>query len=105
MKASVSDAGCLIDGHWGQYATARMIVVATDYGYSDAEVIDIATRHLAAMGPSTAPAIADDEYAALAELSDEAEAWLNENAAPEGYEFGWYDGEFFFQSVDWFNGL
>jgi hypothetical protein len=32
-------------------------------------------------------------------LSDEAEEWMNDNIAPEGFAFGWHDGEWFLWSI------
>ena len=95
VKATAADAGCYVDGHWGQYAVAHMIERATEFGWSDDELEDIAARHIASIGPSTSEPITDDEHEALSDASDEVEAWLNEHAAPEGYSFGWSDGEFF----------
>lgn len=34
------------------------------------------------------------------ELVDQTEEWLNEHIAPEGYAFGWHDGEFFLWTTD-----
>jgi hypothetical protein len=31
-------------------------------------------------------------------LGDDAENWMNDNVAPEGFSFGWEDGEFFLLS-------
>ncbi len=93
-RASETDAGCWVDGHWGQYGLARMVSIAEDCGYDDDEVIDIATRHLASIGPSTSEPITDDEHEILRDAADEVEQWLNDNVAPDGYYFGWYDGEF-----------
>ena len=95
IKATPEDAGCYVDGHWGQYATAHMIERATEFGFNDEEVEDIAARHLASIGPSDAPGITDDEYEVLNDGADEAEEWLNANVAPEGYSFGWWEGEFY----------
>lgn len=33
-------------------------------------------------------------------LADDAEDFLN-TIAPEGYSFGWHDGEFFMQTTEW----
>jgi hypothetical protein len=30
----------------------------------------------------------------IQDASERAEVWLNENAAPAGYWFGWHDGDF-----------
>jgi hypothetical protein len=101
IKATPADAGCWIDGHWGQYGVSRMVDIATDYGYSDTEVIDLASRKMASMGPSTAPGLTDDDEESLSDAADSAESWLNDNVAPEGFSFGWFDGEFFLQSAAW----
>lgn len=95
IKASPADAGCYVDGRWGQYGTAHMIERAQEFGYSESEVIELAARHLASMGPSTSEGLTTDEYWLLADLGNNVEAWLNENVAPEGYSFGWYEGEFY----------
>ena len=94
-KATKDMGGCWIDGHWGQYGPARLIELAAEHGYADAEAIDLATRHLASIGPSDAPGLDDDEAEALFYASDAAEEWLNSFAAPDGFSFGWHDGEFF----------
>ncbi len=100
QRANANDAGCWIDGHWGQYGIARMVDIAEDYGYADAEVIDIASRHLASCGSSSAPNISDDEHESLSWAADDVEQWLTENVAPEGYSFGWHEGEFFLWSTE-----
>jgi hypothetical protein len=97
-KATPADAGCYVDGHWGQYAVAHMVNRAEEYGYAEAEVIDLADRHIASMGPSDAPGLTDDEHEALSDASDSVEQWLNDNVAPDGYSFGWHDGEFYLWS-------
>ena len=97
-KAKPVDAGCWVDGHWGQYGGAQVIEIARDRGWEDAEAIDLAARHLASMGPSTEPGLTVDEHEMLTSAADDAEEWLNEHVAPEGYAFGWHDGEFFLWS-------
>jgi hypothetical protein len=101
IKAIPADAGCYVDGHWGQYGTAHMVMRATEFGYADAEVIDLAARHLDNMGPSDAEGLTDDEYWTLVDASDEVENWLNDNVAPQGHSFGWYEGEFYLGSEQW----
>lgn len=101
VKATPEDAGCYVTGWWGQYGTAHMIMRAIEFGYDDAEVIDLASRNLAEMAPVTAKifgdpvGITDDEHEVLDYAADEAELWLNDNVAPDGYVFGWVDGEFY----------
>lgn len=101
-RATPADAGCWVEGWWGQYGVAHLAEKAEAWGYADAEVIDLATRHLATMGPNTAnsPELTDNEHEALSDASDEVENWLNDHVAPEGYSFGWWEGEFFLWSVE-----
>lgn len=93
----------MIDGHWGQYGIARMIQLAGQLGYSDATVLDLASRKLATMMPSNAPELSDGDEDALYWAEMTVTDWLNENVAQSDHLFGWHDGEFFYQSVDWFN--
>lgn len=95
VKATPEDAGCYVDGHWGQFAVAHMIQRAEEFGYENSVVTDLAARHLASIGPSDEPGITDDEHEILSDASDDAENWLNENVAPEGHSFGWFEGEFY----------
>jgi hypothetical protein len=102
-KALPADAGCYVDGHWGQYAVAHMVARATEFGYANAEVIDLADHKLATMYPTNGPELSLDDEEWLSEASDEVENWLNDNVAPEGYSFGWYEGEFYLQSQQWWD--
>lgn len=102
-KADTTDVGCLVDGHWGQYGVAKMIQIAADYGYADAWAQELAAQKLATMGPSTAEPLSDDDEEKLSDAADAAESWLNDYVAADDYCFGWHDGEFFYQSVDWFD--
>lgn len=99
IKAHSADAGCWIDGHWGQYGIARMVEMARGHGYSDAEVCDLASRHIRTMGGSDAPELTTDEHEALGFAADAVEAWLNQFVAPDGYGFEWDDGEFFLREL------
>ena len=58
---------------------------------------------LGEMDYETTEYLTDDEYAWLSDAGDEVETWLNDNVAPEDHLFGWFDGEFFLQSIDWWN--
>ena len=101
-QATPADAGCWIDGHWGQYGIARLVEIAEGMGYNDAEMIDYASRHLASMARSNTFGITDDEHEALTDSCDDVEVWMNDHLAPEGFAFGWHDGEFFLWSdEDW----
>lgn len=99
---TVIETGCYVDGHWGHYAGAHMIMRATEFGYSDEQAIELAQRRLNEMFPHDGPGLDDDEYEVFSDCIDDAEAWLNDHAAPEGYSFGWFDGEFYLWSnEDW----
>lgn len=97
--APTHETGCYIDGHWGQYGTARIIEIAADFGWVDEEASTLAAKHLASMGPSTSPDLTDDEYDRLIDAADDAEAWLNDNAADDEHYWGWDDGELFYRHV------
>ena len=99
---SADNAGCWIDGHWGQYGIARMIQIASEFGFVDSasnppfatlDCVDIALRHL-----SPGSDVDWLELENMEQAADDVENWLNENIAPEGFSFGWYDGEFFLWS-------
>jgi hypothetical protein len=89
-----------VDGHWGQYALARAVQVAAEFGWEDDEASDLARRHLAAMGPSTEPPLDVDEFERLVDCADDAESWLNEQRPLEGHAWSWNDGEFGLYSLD-----
>lgn len=96
---TADDAGCWIDGHWGQYAVGRLVEIAVAYGFSDLDAADLATRHLASISPSDAVGLTDDEHERLVDAADDAEAFLN-TLVPDGFWFGWDDGEFLLVSED-----
>jgi hypothetical protein len=79
---------------------AHLVQRAEELGYADAEVISLADRHMNdhAYGGSGAEPLSTDEYWTLVEAASEVEDWLNDNVAPEGYSFGWHEGEFFLWS-------
>ncbi|MBU6430091.1 MAG: hypothetical protein KGR26_13835, partial [Cyanobacteria bacterium REEB65] len=92
-RISAAETGCWIDGHWGQYGTARLVDIAQSYGYQDGEDCAIAGRILASMGP--APDITQPgDWDCITDAADRAEEYLN-SLAPDGYCFSWEDGEFF----------
>lgn len=80
------DAGCWIDGHWGHYASAKLILIASAYGWQD-PTVPLAEQYMNAE-------ITDEEYDELFYGSDAALDYLD-TLAPPHYSFGWYDGELF----------
>lgn len=98
-KLSPADAGCWVDGHWGQYAVARMTQIAGQGGYDSQRILDLADRHLASQTTGDT-GLTPDESEELMDASDSAEQWMNEHLAPEGYLFSWEDGEFWLLSQE-----
>ena len=104
MTKSQIVPGCYVGGSWGQYATARMIQIASEsWGYDDHGVTLLAQRKLDSMMPSRNIELTEDEEQELSDHDDDVVNWLNENVASEGHSFGWYDGEFFYQSQEWWD--
>lgn len=101
VKFNPEDAGCLIDGHWGQYGVARMVQIANSHGYEGWSVVSLADQKLLSMSPSEHEPLSDTQEEFLSGAADEVEMWMNENLAPEGYSFYWEDGEFGLWSNDY----
>ena len=109
-KPDANDMGCWIDGHWGQYGVARMVDIADGYGFGDPAsplsthetivISHLARWHMAAMMPSSSLELNEEQWEWLMDAADMVEQWLNENVAPEGFSFGWHDGEFFLWSTE-----
>lgn len=84
-QLTAEDAGCWVDGHWGWRGSMRVVSIAHDFGWQ---------------AYTAAPLDEEDEF--IYEIADEAEQWMNDEVAPEGYSFGWHDGEWFLWShQDW----
>ena len=95
--------GCWLEGHRGWTASGALVEIAESHGMPlDADDRAIVTAYLdsaASVTLSTGEALDSDGIASAVidqgELADKAEAWLNENVAPDGWAFGWIDGEFY----------
>lgn len=99
---STLEPGCWIDGHWGQYATAVLVDLASQYNYDDPIGLAIAKRHLEECTyPGKDNHVTDEEFEILVSSGDQAEFWLNEAIALPGFAFGWHDGEFFYEPFEW----
>ncbi len=120
VKTYTGGVGCLIEGSWGHYGAIRVIEIARDYGYGPWGQLP------AGMPETLEPTYRDAPHDALTWLmekyrtepdaevepgytvaeaiiddADAAEQWLNDVVAGEGFSFGWNDGEFFYQSDEW----
>jgi hypothetical protein len=107
-RMSVKDAekrrGCWLDGHRGWTASGELVNIAAHHGMKlDADDRAIVDAYLSSADTVTLPlegrtVDADDihEYVAgQGELAERAEHWLSRHVAPDGWSFGWHDGEFF----------
>jgi hypothetical protein len=81
-QIQTAERGCYIEGSWGQYAFGRLCVLAESFGWKNEYMI-------------TESSINDFDLDFLIEIADNAEQWLNDNAAPKDHSFGWFDGEFY----------
>jgi hypothetical protein len=87
------ETGCYIDGTWGQYAVGRLLSLAESYGWVNGYKVNEDNQN--DFGSQVSIGVID-------ELADEAEVWLNDNIAPAGTSFGWFDGEFYlWTDSDW----
>jgi hypothetical protein len=90
-RVTPADSGCWVAGHHGHYASAIVIETALNYGWHDTQAAEIAARY---------PELTEHEQDVLNDVVNDAEQWLNEHIAPEGYSFGWHDGEFFLWTTE-----
>lgn len=93
IKATPADAGCWSEGSRGVYGLPHVVRIAQAHGMP-----------LAAEDEEVVTAYESDAYGATVEtmdwIADDAERWLDENVAPDGFSFGWFGGEFFLWSEE-----
>lgn len=96
--------GCWIDGHWGIHGITRLISIARDYGFTPSDVDEFVLR---AYNHGNEEILVEDEihntYEWVMCISDDAEDFLNNHVAREGYSFGWESGEFFYMEDEWWD--
>lgn len=94
------EPGCYIESSWGIYGQAKMVLIAAELGYTGKEINAAKKLMLEHDMPGVDARLRDSEWDLLSESN--AEQWLNDTIVPEGYSFGWNDGEFFLWSTsDW----
>lgn len=106
VRATPADAGCWCDGAAGIYAAVRMVTIAMNSGWvSPTHDMDVALLEWwrdGAQAPAPSSLLASEDVDSLpeywTEVQNEAEEWLNEAIAPDGYSFGWWDGDFMLAS-------
>lgn len=94
--ATADDAGCWVDGLHGWRSIPQMIDIAVSRGWpiepSDDVILELYGRD-GTMGAE-----------AVAEIAEDALTFMNESIAPQGFAFGWYEGDFMLWSeADWCN--
>jgi len=82
-QLTASDVGCYVDSTHGIYGTNRVCALAKLFGWNGL------------------PDYANTSEPLGLEYAYEAQIWLNKNVATEGCEFGWCDGEFHYQTEEW----
>jgi hypothetical protein len=109
-RPTAADAGCWIAGRDGDIAFSDCIEVAIGYGWELSETEQAALEAFkqdadtfVSPVPASYPGV---QYVAdwiinQGGLLDGAVEWLNEHVAPEGFAFGWMDGDFFLQPDEW----
>lgn len=89
------DAECIFDGHHGQYIYQMIVDLADSLRWrmsaQDRERYDAREDNTAS------------EF--MIELADDAELWLNSVHARKGWSYGWYDGEFFYATNEWWEEI
>ena len=92
----MTENGCIIDSHHGLYALPMLVRLAQKSGLRLTTYFEKITE-MAERGEDLGDAKTDE----FVWLVDEAEAYL-QRQAPEGYSYGWVDGDFMFLSnEDW----
>lgn len=94
-----TQTGAITSSAAGQYGTAEMLAYAAEQGFTPkpedgimlAKCLIVAQTWDWDSGPDLGILDLSDW---LYELSEDAEAWLNDHRAPKGHAFGWYDGVF-----------
>lgn len=81
------DAGCWIDGHHGVYGPERLVSIAESYGYESTLLHGYEL-------------LEPEDWEAWIWESEAAAEWMNDHVAPEGFSFGWFDGEWFLWSQE-----
>lgn len=93
-KATPADAGCWLDeANHGWRIECAMISIAVERGWpitaEDQAVVD---RYGSGEGTHD-----DGDY--VREVADDALSWLSDEVAPEGYSFGWHEGNLLLGSM------
>jgi hypothetical protein len=107
---TAADDGCWLEGSRGWRISGDMVERAGLHGFR----LDANDRKVLEAFDESADVVylddgsdrenyvyAGDYVSGQGNLADTALDWMNANVAPEGYRFGWHDGEFFLASDEW----
>ena len=95
-RETPSAAGCWLEGHRGWTAIPALVRIAEGYG------MVLSSDDAAIVSRVGGGDDSGDDWECMHDIADDAEQWLTEHVAPEGYSFGWHDGEFFlWLDEDW----
>lgn len=106
------EEGCWLESGRGWRISAEAVNLAAGYGFPlDADDRAIVAYYLEGDpsealtlngGETVSPDDIHEHVLGADGLVDHATDWLNDHIAPEGYRFGWHDGEFFlWTDVTW----
>lgn len=129
MKITPAHAGVWVSDQNGRFASAVLVEIALNFPgflkgktaldtkrnrrearelakafHADHEGV-LSMKIYPRFGPPLDYEITSDVFEAVAGqggVADDAEDYLN-SIAPEGYSFGWHDGDFFMQSGEWWD--
>jgi len=87
--ATVFEPGCIFDSHRGHYIYPEIIKLAESEGRAlDDRMIGLVESYDKDYHEESY------DYEAIIEESEAAIGWLNDNRRPEGFWFGWWEGDF-----------
>ena len=87
METTEIPTGCYVDNTWGIHSFGRVCVLAKAFGWNG--LLDEDTTEFGV-----------EEWSFYA---DEADAWLNDYVALDGHSFGWHEGEYHYQTQEWWS--
>lgn len=102
MTTNAPEAGCIFDGHGGQYIYGYIVDLATDHGYKPSDEYEAEVgRQFAESGTYGTPHLDDAEV--VNHEAYLAEQYLNDHVVEPEHMFGWHDGEYFYMPLTWWD--
>jgi hypothetical protein len=115
VEFAESKRGCWLESSRGWRAASVLVAIAQELGmvlspddrkvievYADGDWPSMMERLTLPSGEVISMSDVGEYVTGQGELCEQAEAWLNKHIAPEGWSFGWHNGEFMLWSEsDW----